>query len=42
VVGREFQITDETCESANRGWKRFIWLNFFAGAIISALLIGPS
>ena len=35
VTAREFGITDETCETANRGWKRFIWLNFFAGAIIS-------
>jgi len=42
VTAREFAITDETCETANRGWKRFIWLNFFAGAIISSLLIGPS
>jgi 4-hydroxybenzoate polyprenyltransferase len=41
VTGREFGITDETCETANRGWKKFIWLNFFAGAIISSLLIGP-
>jgi len=42
VVGREFNITDDNCELANRGWKRFIWLNFFAGAVISSLLIGPS
>lgn len=42
VTAREFGITDETCETANRGWKRFIWLNFFAGAVISSLLIGPS
>ena len=42
VTARELGITDETCETANRGWKRFIWLNFFAGAIISSLLIGPS
>ena len=42
VVGREFNITDENCEQANRGWKVFIWLNFFAGAVICSLLIGPS
>ena len=42
VVGRELTITDETCELANRGWKRFIWLNFLAGAIISSLIIGPT
>ena len=41
VVGREFFITDESCEIANRGWRVFIWLNFFAGALVSALLIGP-
>ena len=31
-------ITDETCESANRGWRRFIWLNFFAGFVVTQLL----
>lgn len=41
VVGREWQITDETCEQANRGWRRFIFLNFLAGAIVSAVIIGP-
>lgn len=42
VVGREWNIDDETCERANRGWRRFIWLNFFAGAIVSSLIIGPT
>ncbi len=42
VVGRELGITDENCERANRGWKVFIWLNFFAGAVICSLLIGPT
>ncbi len=32
-------ITDETCETANQGWRRFIWLNFFSGAIVTQLLI---
>lgn len=41
VVGREWGITDETCEQANRGWRRFIFLNFLAGAIVSAVIIGP-
>ena len=31
-------ITDETCESATRGWRRFIWLNFFAGFVVYELL----
>lgn len=42
VVARELNISDEDCERANRGWKKFIWLNFFAGALISAILIGPT
>ena len=42
VVGREWNIDDQNCERANRGWKRFIWLNFFAGAIVSSLIIGPT
>jgi 4-hydroxybenzoate polyprenyltransferase len=41
VVGRELSITDENCERANRGWKWCIYLNFFAGAVVSALIIGP-
>jgi 4-hydroxybenzoate polyprenyltransferase len=32
-------ITDETCESANKGWKQFIWLNFFAGFVANMVLI---
>ena len=32
-------ITDETCESANKGWKRFIYLNFFAGFLVTMTLI---
>ncbi len=42
VVGREWDIDDESCERANRGWRRFIWLNFFAGAVVSSLIIGPT
>jgi 4-hydroxybenzoate polyprenyltransferase len=32
-------ITDETCEKANRAWRQFIWLNFFAGALVSLIII---
>jgi 4-hydroxybenzoate polyprenyltransferase len=32
-------ITDENCETANRGWKQFIWLNFFAGAVVNMVLL---
>lgn len=33
------KITDETCETANRGWKLFIWLNFFAGFVVNMVLL---
>lgn len=42
VVGRHWRIADENCEDANKGWRRFIWLNFFAGAVICSLLIGAN
>jgi 4-hydroxybenzoate polyprenyltransferase len=31
-------IADETCESANQGWKRFIYLNFFAGTVVTLVV----
>lgn len=34
-----WNITDETAETANRGWKRFLLLNFIAGAIVTMLMI---
>jgi len=42
VVGRFWNITDDRCEEANKGWKVFIWLNFLAGAVVCATLVGPS
>ncbi|MEN9603846.1 MAG: hypothetical protein RLZZ06_868 [Actinomycetota bacterium] len=33
------KITDETCETANKGWKQFIYLNFFAGFMVTMVLI---
>ena len=39
IVGAHWNITDETCESANRGWRRFIWLNFFAGFLVTMLML---
>jgi len=39
IVGPFWNITDETCERANRGWKKFIWLNFLAGAIVTLLIL---
>ena len=41
VVGRFWNITDETCESANQGWKQFIRLNFFAGAVVTFCWLVP-
>jgi 4-hydroxybenzoate polyprenyltransferase len=31
--------TDAASESANRGWKRFLWLNFVTGFLVTLLLI---
>lgn len=33
------RITDETCEKANRGWKRFLWINYLVGFLLTQLLI---
>ena len=32
-------LTDARCEEANRGWKKFLGLNFFAGFIVTMVLI---
>ncbi len=32
-------VTDEECESANRGWRRFLWLNLVAGFAVTQGLI---
>lgn len=34
-----WNITDATCTRANAGWKKFIWLNFLAGAVVTLLVI---
>jgi len=34
-----WNITDAEAESANRGWKRFLWLNFATGFCVTVLLI---
>ena len=39
IVARFWMITDETAETANRGWRRFLLLNFVAGAIVTMLMI---
>jgi 4-hydroxybenzoate polyprenyltransferase len=39
IISPYLNITDQDCERANGGWKRFIWLNFAAGALISLVVI---
>jgi 4-hydroxybenzoate polyprenyltransferase len=34
-----WSITDTDAERANRGWKRFLWLNFVTGFLVTLLLI---
>ncbi len=34
-----WSVRDEDAEDANRGWKRFLWFNFFAGALVTMLMI---
>ena len=39
IISPYLNITDEDCERANGGWKKFILLNFAAGALISLVVI---
>jgi 4-hydroxybenzoate polyprenyltransferase len=32
-------VSDEASESANRGWKRFLWINYTVGFLVTMLLI---
>ena len=34
-----WSITDAEAETANRGWKRFLWFNFASGFVVTMLLI---
>jgi 4-hydroxybenzoate polyprenyltransferase len=34
-----WNVTDAAAESANRGWKRFLWLNFVTGFLVTLLVI---
>ena len=34
-------ITDEDCERANAGWRRFLWLNFVTGFLVTQLMLAP-
>ena len=37
--GREEAERDEECERANKGWRFFLWINYFAGFVVTILLI---
>jgi len=32
-------LADKDCEAANRGWRRFLWLNLVSGFLVTQLLI---
>jgi 4-hydroxybenzoate polyprenyltransferase len=32
-------VTDARCESANKGWRRFLWLNYLCGFLLTQLFI---
>jgi 4-hydroxybenzoate polyprenyltransferase len=38
VVSRYLNLSDSDCEQANRGWRYFLALNFFAGTVVSLLI----
>lgn len=38
-IARFLRITDKTSERAREGWRRFIWLNFFVGFVVTIVLI---
>lgn len=38
-AGRFWNITDEHCEDAHRGWTVFLWLNFLVGAVVTITML---
>jgi len=34
-----WSVREADAESANRGWKRFLWLNYATGALVTMLII---
>lgn len=42
ILSPFLNITDEEAEKANQGWRKFIWLNFFAGFVVTMILIWAS
>jgi 4-hydroxybenzoate polyprenyltransferase len=39
ILSPFWNITDQTSAKANAGWKKFIWLNFIAGAVVTLLVL---
>ncbi|MFM6980163.1 MAG: prenyltransferase [Micrococcales bacterium] len=37
ITAPYLKLRDADCEKANRGWRKFIWLNFFAGWLVTML-----
>jgi len=35
------RLSDADCERANAGWRRFLWLNYLTGFLLTQLLIWP-
>jgi MFS family permease len=31
-------LSDDQCERANRGWRKFLWVNFVSGLVITLVL----
>jgi hypothetical protein len=38
AIVRWWSVTDDEAESANKGWRRFLLLNFIAGAVVVLVL----
>src|SRR5690606_16222828 len=38
-VAPYLRLTDAECERANAGWRRFLWLNFLTGFLVTQLFI---
>lgn len=39
IVSPYLAITDKTSAKANKGWRRFIWLNYAVGAVVTIVII---
>ena len=39
IVAPYLAITDKTSPAANKGWRRFIWLNYAVGAVVTIVII---